>query len=516
MGQYIPLRLAPGLKRTGTKYQSRGAWYDSNLIRFVKDTVRPVGGWAPLSSELNTGGGAGPLIIESTPRGAHGFEVAGGRAWQLYGTVSSTNKVYSYSAGTHYVITPAGLSAGNVDTASGGATASGAYGSGLYDVATYGIAQLLATVDYADIWHMDNFGNLGVMCQVPSNDSIYVYDPSTPATVAALVANAPTNNLGCFVTPDRFLVAIGADNDPRSVAWSDREDYTTWAPLSTNEAGDFPMPGPGRCVRGMAGRGESLIWTDSELWAMIYIGGDFVYSFQKRGDGCGLPAPLAVGTVNGGHAWMGTHGFFTYDGYVRPLECPVEDYIFSDINSAQGIKVAAWTNQEWNEIWWFYPSAGSTENDRYVLWNYEENTWAIGSMDRTCAIPATTTNNKPILLHSTGDVYQHESGFDHSPSQSLAQPYVESGPIEIGTGDRIFAVTEFVPDESNEGDTQTEFYHALYPNDSETLVGPFANSGLSHCRFQARQVRLRVEELVTASDWRVGEFRIRATQRGRR
>ena len=468
-----------------------------------------------------------PLILDGVPRGAHGWEVGGGRAWQAFGTVAdpaTNNKVYAYSAGAHHIITPAGLVAGNVDSNSSGVTTSGAYGAGLYGAGVYGISQLTAPVDYADVWHMDNFGNLLLLMQVPSNDSLYVWDPASPTSVATNitsgephnVVDAPTNCLGMFVTPERFVVVIGADGDPRFIRWSDREKYLVWEVLSTNEAGDFPMPGSGKCVRGMAGRGESLVWTDAELWAMIYIGGDFVYSTQKRGSGCGLVAPMAVGAVNGGHVWMGSHGFFAYDGYVRPLECSVEDYVFSDFNREQAVKCFAWTNQEWNEVWFFYCSAGSTEIDRYVIFNYEEEHWAIGKMDRTSALPATTANNKPILVHSTGDVYQHESGFDHTPSQVSATPYIESGPVEIGMGDNVFSVTSFVPDEKNQGDTQTKFYHALYPNATETLVGPFANNAPGHCRFQARQTRLRVEELATASDWRVGEFRIEVALRGKR
>jgi hypothetical protein len=339
-----------------------------------------------------------------------------------------------------------GLAASNVDSSMGTGSGATYYGSGLYGDGTYGSGQPAGVLTEADVWHMDNFGDLLIMCQVPTNDSIYEWNPATPGTLASVVANAPLNNRGIVVTPERFLVALGAGGDVRKVQWSDREDHETWTPLATNEAGDYNLEGSGRIMAGKRGRSETLLWTDSELFVMQYIGGIFVYSFLKKGSQCGLVAPMAVAEINGMHVWMGLRGFFLYDGYVRPLPCEVSDYVFSDMNRDQRIKVHAWANHEFKEVWWFYASSTSTEIDRYVIWNYVEDWWATGFIDRTCGIPATSTNVKPVLLDSSGYAFLHESGWDHTVEQvANFTPYIESGPVEIGEGDQTFFINKVVP-----------------------------------------------------------------------
>ena len=723
----LPLNIPGGVRRNGTKYQSKGFWYDTNLVRFFEDGIKPVGGWAPLTED-----GVGPIVLDGVPRGALGWEVGGGRSWQAYGTASVTagkTKVYAYSLGTLYDISPLdaeetyseafthpddttlvsisyttslariknnkvyrysggtegvaypytgegnnltpygegktydvyidayrenvhqagqgagvcfwtvgfgtgyycsvyfqwasettvdirmerwdlselkdevtlatiplavtegimigvridqdnaivtpfiadvgtglnridypvwvhtdgtwhsdgnhyqtgvyfhgnpsmlydtvnvdnhivdeivpGLDVSNEDTALTDGEA-GFYGDEFYNTGVYGVGQAFGVIEDADVWHLDNFGNIMAACQVPTNDSIYVWNPATPSTPMAVITpsagTVPTGNRGIVVTAERFLVALGADGAARDLKWCDQEDYTDWLATATNQAGGYTLEGSGKLMAGRQGRGETLLWTDADLFTMTYIGGILVYGFDRKGTNCGLVGPNAIGEFNGVHVWMSSRGFFMFDGFVRDLPCAVEDFLFTDINRIQRVKIVAHTNHEFDEIWWYYPSGNSDEIDSYVLWNYVEDTWCMGKMARTCAISATTTNNKPILIDPDGNVYQHETGWDHTPNQpaGFQTPYAESGPIEIKAGEQFVDVTGIFPDEKNLGEVQYRLYTGNYPTETEVEFGPFTSVNPTDVRLNGRQVRLRIEEVVV-DDWRVGVLRLDGT-----
>ena len=727
----LPLNIPGGVRRNGTKYQSKGFWYDTNLVRFFEDGIKPIGGWAPLTEDE-----VGPIVLSGIPRGALGWEVGGGRSWQAYGTSSATEgntRVYAYSLGTLYDVTPftftelwnedfvaadtttlitlgystnlcrttanrayhtdangvhqaypytiaqhvsygdgktfdvyidayreqvalsgqgcglsfwatgngtsnwcavfiqylsatevsikierrtapstfwdletlatitlaagagimigvridqdnavitpfiadagtganridygvwthtdgtwhsdgahlntgvffmgagsysydrvyldnhiveevvSGLAVSNEDTDLSSGSA-GFYGSGFYNTGVYGVGQAFGIIEEADMWHLENFGNVLLACQVPTNDSIYVWNPATPTVPMALITasagTVPVGNRGIVVTPERFVVALGADGNVRDVKWCDQEDYTDWLATATNQAGLYTLEGRGKLMAGRKGRGETLLWTDADLWTMTYIGGILVYGFERKGANCGLVGPNAIGEYNGAHVWMSNRGFHTFDGYVRNLPCELEDYLFSDINRVQRVKITAHTNHEFDEIWWYYPSGNSDEIDSYVMWNYEEDTWCMGKLARTCAISATTTNNKPILLDPSGNVYQHETGWDHTPNQPVGfqTPYAESGPIEIQSGEQFVDVTGIFPDEKNLGEVQYRLYSGNYPTETEVEFGPFTSVNPTDVRLNGRQVRLRIEEVVV-DDWRVGVLRLDGTLGERR
>jgi hypothetical protein len=447
--------------------------------------------------------------------------MTGGRSWQAYGTASTTaanTKLYAFSLGTLYDITVSGNFLASAPDSNPG-TGSGAtyYGQGNYGDGPYGSGQPAGTLTEADIWHLDNFGNILLACQVPSNNSIYQWDPTTPGTPCSVVSGAPTSNRGIVVTPERFLVALGAGGDVRKVQWADRESLTDWTVTADNEAGDIILEGNGRIMRGMRGRAETLIWTDAELFAMQYIGGSYVYSFQKRGSNCGLVAPLAVAEFNGAHIWMGLRGFYIYDGYVRRVPCEVQEYVFNDINRDQRIKFNALINHEFSEITWFYCSAASSEIDRYVTWNYESGVWTTGYMERTCSIPATSTNARPVMLDASGNVFLHESGWDHTIEQATNYtPFIESGPVEINKGDRLLHITKVIPDEKNLGDVETSIYVSIMPMRAETEIGPFTSTDDEQdARAHGRWARITMTE-VKATDWRVGQFKLDVKQGSRR
>lgn len=397
----LSLKLPPGLYKNGTKYQAKGRWFDSNLVRFYEGAIRPVQGWRVAS---DSDGNPMPAL-EGTPRAALAWRSAAGDALLAVGTNSH---LYVIKAGVTYDITPADFVSGSAD-AGGGDYGSGLYGANLYGE---GKAPLAATLTEADTWQLDAFGDVLVAC-CTKGGRIYVWTGDTSSAAVVAGGSSPEPNRGVVITPERFVVALGAgdgtDIDVRKVQWASQATTDTWAPLDTNTAGDFTLSTNGRIMCGRRTKAQTLIWTDTDMHSMNYIGGTLVYSFKQEGDNCGIISPQAVAVVDTAAIWMGRNNFYMYDGFVKPVPCEVHDHVFDNFNAAAASKVFACPVSEFSEIWWFYPSAGSTENDRYVVFNYRENHWTVGTLARTAAIDRGALPS-PVMFDGNGTVYQHEQG----------------------------------------------------------------------------------------------------------
>ena len=490
----IPLDLPAGVYRNGTDLQSQGRWRDSNLVRWFDNTLRPIGGWRTRSDTAS----------DAKVRGMHSWIANNADRWIAAG---SFNKLYAYSgAGTRYDITPNGLTAGSEN-----ALTPVGYGNAFYGREYYGTPrQEAVTITPATTWSMDSFGQFLVACS-STDGKVYQWQLNT-STKAALVANAPVNNRAILVTEERFLMCLGAGGNPRLVQWSDRENNTVWTPAATNEAGSLELQTTGRIQCGVRVQNQSLILTDTDAHVATYSGPPYVFGIERIGTSCGIVSSQAVATVDKGAVWMGSRSFYTYSGgAVTEVDCEVADYVFSDINYSQISKVAAVSNANFGEIWWFYPSANSNENDRYVVFNYNENTWAIGLLARTSGVDA-GVYRQPIIASATDNkLYEHEIGFNYDG----VKPFAESGPIVMGNGDNVMSVTQMIPDEKSQGDVKALFKTRFYPNDVESSFGPFSMSNPVSLRFTGRQVRMRVEG-VNYDDWRVGINRLEVIQGGRR
>jgi hypothetical protein len=198
---------------------------------------------------------------------------------------------------------------------------------------------------------------------------------------------------------------------------------------------------------------------------------------------------------------MSDSGFWIYDGFVKPIKCDVGDYIFKNLNFTQSSKVYCVHNSTFGEIWWFYPSSASNECDSYVTYNYRENHWAIGTLARTCGTDRGIFSN-PLLMSPDGYLYEHEVGFAYD-GQTL---FAESGPVELGAGDRLMTLTGLIPDEMTAGDVQVRFSTKLYPNATEYNYGPYSLNSPTSVRLTGRQVSVKIEG-VDLTDWRVGVIR---------
>lgn len=488
----IPLTIPKGQYANGTEYMAQGRWRDVNLVRWHEDALRPIGGWRNRAQANNTA-----ADINGVVRGVHAWVNNSGERYAAFGT-HSTLKVMLQTSVVHD-ITPTGFADGRVD-----ASINTGWGAGAWGVFGWGVQRPdVGTLLRSTTWMLDNWGQELVACS-SDDGKIYTWDLNT-ANNAAVISNAPTGNDGVMVTEERFMLALGAGGNPRKVSWSDQEDYDTWTAATTNQAGDIELQTNGKILAGVRTSGQSLIITDQDAHTLTYQGPPFVFGADRVGTSCGIISAGAAVSVDLGVVWMGRRGFFVYSGgQVQLLPCEVADLVFSNINYDQASKVQAMVNSQWNEIWWFYQSQDSNECDKYVVYDYVENVWTTGELDRTAGVDRGVFR-LPLLVASDGNVYEHEVGFDYDG----ATPYAESGPLAIGSGDRLMKVTGVIPDEKTQGDVNLKFKVRNYPNAAEAEKGPFNPANPTDVRFQGRQVRVRVEG-DQAADWRLGIMRLNA------
>jgi hypothetical protein len=491
---YIPIKLPPGIYRNGTEYQAAGRWYDANLVRWYENTLRPVGGWRTRSSAQMSGSCRGILTWRDN----------GANRWIAAGT--HTHLYVMNELGTLKDITPTGFTAGVAS-----ATVLTGYGTNVYGSFAYGVARPDTGQPVpATTWSLDNWGEYLVACS-DADGKLYEWQLgfSTP-TLAAAIANAPTGNNALLVTQERILFALGAGGNPRKVQWCDQENNTLWTPSTDNLAGDYELATPGSLLAGKRVKGVNLLFTDVDVHTAQYVGAPFVYGFEKAASGCGLISAQSVAAIDTAAIWMSKAGFWIYDGYVKPLPSDVSDFIFQDINLSQASKIYCVHNSKFGEIWWFYPSGGSNENDSYVTFNYRENHWNIGALARTAGTDSGVFAY-PLMVSSDGYIYEHEVGFNYDS----ASVFAESGPVQLGNGDNVMSVLGVIPDEANLGDAVVSFTSRLYPTGTQSSFGPYPAANPTSVRFSGRQVNMKVTG-DTLADWRVGVMRLDAVPMGKR
>ena len=410
------------------------------------------------------------------------------------------------------------LPAGNADAVQANGWGAGSWGAG-----TWGTPRS-ATVDSgaARLWSLDNWGEELIACV--RQGGIYNWKPSSGPTVrAAAIPGAPTQVLVALVgMPERHLICFGCNQggvfDPMLVAWSDVEDYTTWTATANNSAGSFRLAAGNGIVGVLPISQEILVFTESNVYAMRFLGLPYVYGFvQVEADHTGLIGQNAAVTAGNGLVfWMGLDSFWTYSGAARPLPCDVWDDVFGNMNRLQAAKITAGSNAAFNEVWWFYPSASSTENDSLVIFNYVNNTWSLGALGRTAWLDLDILPN-PTAAAATGVVYSHEVGTDADGAPLPAT--VTSGFMMISDGDEMSFVNQLYPDFSDQaGNVQVTVMAKKYPNDEAfRSKGPFVMA--KGTRFLSPRVRGRQLALTFASSglgafWRLGAVRTRLAPSG--
>lgn len=410
------------------------------------------------------------------------------------------------------------VSIGNIDEEFEYGWGTGTWGSG-----TWGTPRAASSITLAPrIWSLDTYGEDLVCTYGESN--LYLWDFSGgTGDRATSVTNAPTqNNLVLVSNPDRHIVTLGSHDgtafDALLVRWSSQENSTDWTATSVNTAGSQRLSGGSKIVGAKRAQGQVLIWTDTDLHSMQFTGPPYTFGFQQVASQCGAAGPNSMVVSNSVAYWIGQHNFYMYDGSVRALPSPVRRYIFDDLNLQQRSKIVAGLNQEFQEVWWFYPSSGSTENDRYVIFNYAEGAWSIGNINRTAWVDR-EVYNLPIALKSTGEIYDHELGDSDDGAAMVA--FIESAEFDLGEGDELFLMSRIIPDITQDtGTIDVTFNAKLYPHDSATTYGPFTVSNATEkvdTRVRARQMSIKFSSNSATGDrWRIGTPRIDIKPAGRR
>ncbi len=389
----------------------------------------------------------------------------------------------------------------------------------------------------AENWALDNWGE-DVLAQ-KFDGSLYYWDTSSglSSNLAATtnVSNAPTKSRFMLVSgDDRHVICFGTETtigttttqDNMFIRWSDQESTSDWTPTSTNTAGSQRLTSGNKINAAVRSRGAVLVWTDTALYQMQFIGPPFTFGFKQLGSNCGAVGINAAVDVSGISYWMGNDSFFRFDGAVKKIPCSVQDYVFDDINVNATGDVFCATNTDFNEVMWFYPSADSLQIDRHVTFNYAENLWYTGSLSRSTWADRgvypnpyatefdssdTTATISTIYGNKVGRtfVYAHEEGVNAAGSAMTA--YIESGDIDIGDGDNLLSISRFIPDFKNQvGNVDITVKSRSYPTTTQTTHGPFAiatTTTKQDTRIRGRQLALRVSSDAVDDKWRYGTLR---------
>lgn len=324
--------------------------------------------------------------------------------------------------------------------------------------------------------------------------------------------SVPTSNRAVIVTPERHAMLLQAGGEPRRVAWSSREDYTDWNFASTtNTAGYLDMQSETPLYTLTAVREGTLVWSYNRAFLMRYVGQPFIYGADELGT-TQLYAPNAFAEFDGRCVWMDASGFMVYaGGAMQPLACPLTDYVFSNIDPTHGPRVShAAVNGKFDEVWFFYPTTGNSECDRYVVWNWSENWWSMGALSRSAAFPA-GVNTNPLMATPTGVIYKHEDGWAYDAFDFANNIFITSSTLNMPGDEDVMSIQQVVPSNGgNYGLTKYTFYTRMTPGGAERQFGPYTsrNDGYVDTRVIGRDVRIKVGANA-AGDWSIGRLRMK-------
>lgn len=421
----------------------------------------------------------------------------------------------------------------------------GGWGAGPYSRNTWG-SGYDGSVAGAQLrlWSQSNYGEDLIF--VPRDNPIYFWDSSANGRGVALTSisggsSVPTIAKELLVSQERHVIAFGCNpvdsstQDNLLIRWSSKEDYLDWFPDQANSAGDIRIPIGASFVTQQQTQSEILVWTESSLHSLRYVGAPYYYGITTQANKSTIMGPKAKAAVGDVVYWMGANKFYKYDGRVQSMPCTVEDYVFNDINLIQKWKVYAGTNTSHNEVWFFYPCDDSTEVNRYVCYNYVDDVWSVGSLVRTAWLDR-SVYDYPFATGTDGFGYFHEFGLsDGSTNPSSAIPaYIESAPFELGeSGEHYMYVDQYIPDMTFRSSTSANPTATMtltprrFPGDnvSTAATGNIVRSAsgtieqfttLLNIRLRAHAATLKISSNQADTSWRLGVPRIRVRADGRK
>lgn len=415
------------------------------------------------------------------------------------------------------------------------------WGAGAWGAGAWGASSLVPVKIFQQDWFIDNFDN-DVVANI-RDGAIYYWEYTgsfnTRAVLLSSLAGAtdvPTEATQVLVSQnDKHLLCFGSTPfgggsfDPLLIRWANQDEPTNWTPLPTNSAGFIRVSRGSRIVRALPTRQEILVWTDSHLYTLQFTGTTDVFSLQEYADNISIMSPRSCISANNVTYWMGQDKFYAYSGRVETLPCTLRNYVFQDFNYDQAEQVVCGTNEQWHEVWWFYPSSSAQTNDRYVIYNYLERIWYYGNLARTAWLDSPSRQYPQAV--GGYFIYNHEEGLNDDTSAMTS--FITTNDFDIGDGDNLLLIKRIIPDVDFNGSTAAapkvmmtmkprNFPGSNYSNTNEPDVTRSTTVPIEQyteqvfIRARARQMGFKIISEDLGVQWQLGAPRLDGRPDGKR
>ena len=489
-----PVNIKDGVVRQSTPYDSPGYWWNTNNVRWVAGSMCPIGGNEKIS----------PTPAASTIRRLFQWRDSASQTWVFAGCDQNAYLLTD----ALYDVTPSGFQ-GESDFTAGG------YGVDDYGKGTYGTPRAINPPAFRNPhhWTVANFGQ-DIVAVMSSDGRLLHFSPTTGRIQPMDVpTNAPKGTTAVVVTAERAVMLLGADGNPRRVAWSDLENLNGWTfNKTTGQAGYLDLEATSPIVTGCRVKDGVLVLTQHEAFLVRYVGAPFFYGAEKIGVTT-FAAPYALATAGNLVMWYGSETFWTYDGgAIQPLPCPMFSDLRQAIDPFYGVFRAHLSESaDFPEFWFEYPSTGQTECDSAIVFNYADGLWFPTKRARTAACGALTANN-PLAAGTDKNIYLHETGYTDNGASRVGSVWAESGVLQFQEGPAMKDVMQAMVAESDfdaGGKYQIKFLSRLTPGQADVTYGPYTprSDGYMDCRATGRDLRMRIEA-TTDGYWSLGQIRL--------
>ena len=536
--------------------ENGGAYSDITPLRATVTLTNPftTTSGSPTVSVVDANGGyiSGDFVTFSGASAVGGLTLNG--EYQLTIDTTATN--------TYFITASSNASS----SATGGGTVSAAYqintgaasvtpltgwGAGPWSAGAWGVG--VPSDVQIRLWSQANFGEDLIFA--PRGGDIYFWDATagltsrgvTLASIAPVGANVPSvQDLILVSDISRFVFCFGcndlasATKNPMLIRWSDQENATQWTPAATNQAGSLQLSRGAEIIAAKQARQEVLVWSDSALYALQYVGAPVVWGAQLVGENISIASQNAVAYANGVAFWMGIDKFYMYDGRAQPLPCNLRKFVFNDFNTAQYRQVFSGTVEAYHEVWWFYCSAESDTADRYVVYNYLDNIWYYGTMDRTAWLDS-GLRDYPLAATYSNNLVNQEEGVDDNElgASTPIHAYASTAEFDLDDGHQFNFIWRVLPDITFDGSTieSPSAVMTLLPMqnsgsgyNSPASVGGSNNGTITrsavlpiekfteqiNTRVRGRQMTMKIESTEAGVTWQLGSPRLDMRPDGRR
>ncbi len=536
--------------------ENGGAYSDITPLRATVTLTNPftTANGSPTVSVVDANGGyiSGDFVTFSGASAVGGLTLNG--EYQLTIDTNATN-TYFITASSNASSSATGggtvTAAYQINTGAASVTPLTGWGAGPWSAGAWGVG--VPSDVQIRLWSQANFGEDLIFA--PRGGDIYFWDATagltsrgvTLASIAPVGANVPSvQDLILVSDISRFVFCFGcndlasATKNPMLIRWSDQENATQWTPAATNQAGSLQLSRGAEIIAAKQARQEVLVWSDSALYALQYVGAPVVWGAQLVGENISIASQNAVAYANGVAFWMGIDKFYMYDGRTQPLPCNLRKFVFNDFNTAQYRQVFSGTVEAYHEVWWFYCSAESDTADRYVVYNYLDNIWYYGTMDRTAWLDS-GLRDYPLAATYSNNLVNQEEGVDDNElgASTPIHAYASTAEFDLDDGHQFNFIWRVLPDITFDGSTTES------PSAVMTLL-PMQNSGSGYnspasvggsnngtitrsavlpiekfteqlnTRVRGRQMTMKIESTEAGVTWQLGSPRLDMRPDGRR